>query len=142
MDEVDADETNDTQPECDAHDTTSSTGNDDAGNVNDARGSMVKSDRNGAISCEWDHASSNSGTGARMKAPKRQVPNRIPAHLQCSRCSLCKFHHKSIFKCRVEHLHLFAPGWDDVDQRTPWVPPEGFIRWLWTAQLVEGCKVR
>lgn len=78
---------------------------------------------------------------AMIEVPRRQTPTRLPAPLKCAPCKMCRVRHRSTFKCRVDHLHLFAPSWED-DQDVTWVPPDGFIRWLWGTGAVEGCKVR
>lgn len=46
------------------------------------------------------------------------------------------------FYCRVNQLHLLAPGWEDADQKATWKPPPGFLRWLRDQGPVVGCKVR
>lgn len=46
------------------------------------------------------------------------------------------------FYCRVNQLHLWAPGWDDEDQKKPWDPPRNFLKWLRNSGPVVGCEVR
>lgn len=75
------------------------------------------------------------------RGKKRQVPTRVPPELPCRACNACRVLHKSTFRCRVEHLHLFAPAYNNEDQETPWCPPEGFLKWLRTWGFVLGCEV-
>lgn len=42
----------------------------------------------------------------------------------------------------MNQLHLWAPGWEDEDQKQPWDPPRGFLKWLRDSGPVVGCEVR
>ncbi|CAM9761413.1 unnamed protein product, partial [Hapterophycus canaliculatus] len=64
----------------------------------------------------------------------------IPQSFKCWRCAKCKYQSKSTFYCRVNQLHLLAPGWNNPNQRATWDPPEGFFAWLRTSAYVEGCE--
>ncbi|CAN0497702.1 unnamed protein product, partial [Ectocarpus sp. 12 AP-2014] len=75
--------------------------------------------------------------GARL-APS--MVTSIPRRFKCSRCAKCKYQSKGTFYCRVNQLHLVAPGWEDADQTATWDPPRGFLKWLRNAGPVVGCE--
>lgn len=65
----------------------------------------------------------------------------MPRRFACSRCFRCKGQSKGAPHCRVQMLHLFAPGWFEEDQSQRWEPPRGFIKWLRNEGPMVGCKV-
>lgn len=64
----------------------------------------------------------------------------MPRRFACSRCFRCKGQSKGAPHCRVQMLHLFAPGWFE-DQSKRWEPPRGFIKWLRNEGPLIGCTV-
>lgn len=65
----------------------------------------------------------------------------MPRRFACSRCFRCKGQSKGAPHCRVQVLHLFAPGWFEEDQSQRWKPPRGFIKWLRNEGPLMGYKV-